>query len=45
MRHICWRTGMQAVIPPKKNRKAQRDDDQYIYRLRHQVENIFLSCT
>ena len=34
--------GMQAVIPPKKNRKEQREYDQYLYRLRHLVENCFL---
>jgi hypothetical protein len=32
---------MQAVIPPKKNRKAQRDYDKYIHRLRHLVGNAF----
>ena len=34
--------GMQVVIPPKKNRKEQRSYDQYLYRLRHLVENAFL---
>ena len=34
--------GMQAVIPPKKNRKEQRQYDEYLYRLRHLVENCFL---
>jgi transposase len=34
--------GMQAVIPPKKNRKEQREYDKYLYRLRHLVENAFL---
>ena len=33
---------MQPVIPPKKNRKAQREYDKYIYKLRHLVENAFL---
>jgi transposase len=33
---------MTAVIPPKKNRKEQRDYDKYIYKLRHLVENAFL---
>jgi len=33
---------MQIVIPPKKNRKVQREYDQYLYRLRHLVENAFL---
>ncbi len=30
------------MIPPKKNRKEQRDYDKYIYRYRHLVENAFL---
>ena len=30
------------VIPPKKNRKDQRDYDTYLYRLRHLVENAIL---
>ncbi len=34
--------GMQIVIPPKKNRKQQRDYDLYLYKLRHLVENAFL---
>jgi len=33
---------MQAVIPPKRNRKQQRAYDEYLYRLRHLVENAFL---
>jgi transposase len=35
--------GMEPVIPPKKNRKEQRDYDKYLYKLRHLVENCFLS--
>jgi transposase len=35
-------SGMQAVIPPKKNRKEQRKYDKYLYRFRHLVENAFL---
>jgi transposase len=35
-------SGMQPVIPPKKNRKAQRGYDKYLYQLRHLVENAFL---
>jgi len=31
--------GMQAVVPPRKHRKEQRDYDKYLYRLRHLVEN------
>jgi transposase len=33
---------MNIVIPPKKNRKIQREYDKYIYKLRHLVENAFL---
>ena len=32
---------MEAVIPPKKNRKVQRPYDKHLYRLRHLVENAF----
>jgi len=34
--------GMQAVIPPRKNRKEPREYDEYLYRLRHLVENAIL---
>ena len=34
--------GMEVVIPPKKNRRDQRDYDRYLYSLRHLVENAFL---
>ena len=34
--------GMNAVIPPKKNRKAQRPYNKALYKLRHRVENTFL---
>ncbi len=34
--------GMQPQIPPRKNRKALRDYDEYLYRQRHLVENAFL---
>jgi transposase len=34
---------MNIVIPPKKNRKVQREYDEYLYRLRHLVENAFLA--
>ena len=34
--------GMIPVIPPRKNRKNQRDYDRHIYKLRHLVENAFL---
>ena len=33
---------MNIVIPPKKNRRMQRDYDKDIYKLRHLVENAFL---
>lgn len=34
---------MNVVIPSKKNRKNQREYDSYLYRLRHLVENVFLT--
>jgi transposase len=34
--------GMAAVIPPRKNRKIQREYDKNLYKLRHLVENAFL---
>ena len=33
---------MKVVIPPRKNRKEQREYDEYLYTLRHLVENAFL---
>lgn len=33
---------MQVVIPPRKNRKQKREYDEYLYTLRHLVENAFL---
>ena len=38
----CIENGIEAVIPPKKNRVVQREYDEYIYKLRHLVENAFL---
>jgi len=35
--------GMQAQIPPRKNRKLQREYDKYLYKLRHLVENAILA--
>ena len=32
-------TGINVVIPPKKNRKVQREYDRYLYKIRHLVEN------
>lgn len=34
--------GMEAVIPPKKNRKEQREYDKELYKIRHLVENAFM---
>ena len=34
--------GMKAVIPPRRNRTAQRVYDEDLYKLRHLVENAFL---
>ena len=34
--------GAQVVIPPRNNRKAPRDYDKGLYKLRHLVENAFL---
>jgi transposase len=36
------RQGMQAVIPPRKNRKDPRIYDKHLYKYRHLVENAFL---
>jgi len=36
------KAGMAVVIPPRSNRKTQRKYDEYLYRLRHLVENAFL---
>ena len=33
---------IEAVIPPKRNRKVQRAYDKDIYKLRHIIENTFL---
>ncbi len=33
--------GKTAVIPPKKNRKEQREDDKHNDRARHLIENFF----
>jgi transposase len=33
---------MQAVIPPRKNRKEPRHYDKHLYKHRHLVENAFL---
>ena len=36
------KSGMDPVIPPKRNRREKRDYDQVLYRLRRLVENGFL---
>ena len=36
------KAGMKAVIPPRKNRKIQREYDKELYKLRHFVENAFM---
>lgn len=33
---------MEPVIPPRKNRKEQRQYDSHLYKHRHLVENAFL---
>jgi transposase len=33
--------GKTAVIPPKANRKVQREYDQELYKARHLIENFF----
>jgi len=33
--------GMNAVIPPRRNRKQPRDYDKALYRYRHLVENAW----
>ncbi len=33
--------GKTAVIPPKSNRKTQRDYDKATYKARHLIENFF----
>lgn len=33
--------GVEAVIPPKSNRKAPREYDKELYKARHLIENFF----
>ena len=40
--HFAQDSGIEVVIPSKKNRKVQRDYERYLYKLRHMVENAFL---
>ncbi len=39
---ILEEKGIQAVIPPKSNRKESRDYDEELYKARHLIENFFL---
>lgn len=39
---ILEEKGIQAVIPPKSNRKAPRDYDEELDKARHLIENFFL---
>ena len=41
IRNLAVSLGMDAVIPPKTNRKKQLSFDRYLYRYRHLVENRF----
>jgi transposase len=34
--------GMEAVIPPRRNRKTPRSYDKDLYKMRHRIENTFL---
>ena len=40
--NILIERGIHPVIPPLKRRKPPRPYDEYLYRLRHLVENAFL---
>ncbi len=42
IRNLAASLGMDAVIPPKANRKGQLPFDRHLYRYRHMVENRFL---
>lgn len=39
--NLLAEAGVQAVIPPKSNRKEQRDYDRQLYKARHLIENFF----
>ena len=39
---VCTEQAIEPVIPPKKNRKHQRNYDKHLYKYRHLVENAFL---
>jgi transposase len=38
---VLQKAGKTAVIPPKANRKVQREYDKHLYKARHLVENFF----
>jgi transposase len=38
---LLEKAGVQIVIPPKKNRKLQREYDKELYKARHLIENFF----
>ena len=38
---ILQKAGKTAIIPPKRNRKEQRDYDKELYKARHLIENFF----
>ena len=38
----CADNDIEAVIPPKRNRKEQREFDRTLYKYRHLVENAFM---
>jgi transposase len=38
---LLQQAGKQAVIPPKTNRKLQREYDKDLYKARHLIENFF----
>jgi len=42
---FATKQSMTLVIPPRKNRKEQRDYDKHLYKLRHLIENAFLKLT
>ena len=38
---LLKKAGKTAIIPPKRNRKEQRDYDKELYKARHLIENFF----
>ena len=38
---LLQKAGKTAIIPPKRNRKEQRDYDKDLYGARHLIENFF----